>query len=309
MSDHDILVVGGSGVDTIVRVEALTVPPGDAVLVPPVLDYPGHTGNGVALGFHALGLRTAFVDYIGTDVHGDLLRDRYAEAGLHLTWLPAPLGTPRSVNLVDPEGHRFAFFDGRHPADLRLPAEVLDPLVANSEHVHVSRAGPAYSAFASATRHGRTVSTDLQAWDGCQADTLSWAGQADLVFFSAAGLTVRLEDAVSAIFGAGGAELVIATLGEAGARLWSRGRWNAGQDAVVVPPARTRTPAVDSNGAGDAFLTAFVTSWRRTHDLVEAGRAGVASGAAACEHSGTHEFLIGPVELVERMGEERETAR
>ncbi|NEE52157.1 carbohydrate kinase family protein, partial [Streptomyces sp. SID8455] len=53
--EYDVLVVGGSGIDSIVRVDELTVPDGDYLPVPPIRDYVAHTGNGVALGFHALG--------------------------------------------------------------------------------------------------------------------------------------------------------------------------------------------------------------------------------------------------------------
>jgi hypothetical protein len=42
------LVVGGVGVDTIVRVKAFPREYRDAILVPPVYDYVGHTGNGVS---------------------------------------------------------------------------------------------------------------------------------------------------------------------------------------------------------------------------------------------------------------------
>ncbi len=115
MSGFEVLVLGGVGVDTIVHVPELEVPPGDGMYVPPVHDYVAHSGNGVALGFHGLGLRTKFLDFLGEDSLGDLVRARYAEAGLDFGYLPAVNGTPRSVNLVDSRGRRFSFFDGRHP--------------------------------------------------------------------------------------------------------------------------------------------------------------------------------------------------
>jgi hypothetical protein len=88
-ADYDVLVLGGVGVDTIVRVPELTIPDGDLLTVPPVRDYVAHSGNGVALGFHALGLRTKLADLLGDDPLGDLVRARYAEAGLDFTALSA----------------------------------------------------------------------------------------------------------------------------------------------------------------------------------------------------------------------------
>ena len=70
MSTYDILVVGGAGIDTIVRVPDLQLPVADSLHVAPIRDYVAHTGNGVALGCHALGLRCKFIDFIGDDAQG-----------------------------------------------------------------------------------------------------------------------------------------------------------------------------------------------------------------------------------------------
>ncbi|HEY3480520.1 MAG TPA: PfkB family carbohydrate kinase, partial [Streptomyces sp.] len=156
---YDVLVIGGTGVDTIVRVDELAVPGSDSVSVPPIRDYVAHTGNGVALGFHALGLSTKFLDFLGDDAQGRLILERYAAEGLDFSWLPAPAGTPRSVNLVDREGRRFSFYDGRHPEELRLPRDFYLPYLTRARHVHVSRSGHARDVFADAVRLGVPVST------------------------------------------------------------------------------------------------------------------------------------------------------
>src|ERR1700683_5155217 len=90
--NNDVTVLGGCGVDTIVRVEEMIIPVGDQVSVPPILDYVAHSGNGVALGFHALGLRTKFVDFLGDDMLGQLVLSKYAQAGLDFSYLRAPAG-------------------------------------------------------------------------------------------------------------------------------------------------------------------------------------------------------------------------
>ncbi|CAM5743134.1 hypothetical protein SALBM311S_02927 [Streptomyces alboniger] len=107
--------------DTVVRVEKLEVPQGNSLHVPPVYDYVAHTGNGVALGWHALGLTTKFIDFLGDDRQGHAVLAAYAGHGLDFSHLVSPHGT-RGVNLVDARGGRFSFYDSRHPADLRLPA-------------------------------------------------------------------------------------------------------------------------------------------------------------------------------------------
>jgi acarbose 7IV-phosphotransferase len=287
-ASYDVLVVGGTGVDTIVRVDELALPGGDSVSVPPISDYPAHTGNGVALGFHALGLRTKFVDYLGEDAQGRMIVERYAAAGLDFSHLPAPAGTPRSVNLVDREGRRFSFFDGRHPADLRLPRDFYLPYLERARHVHVSRAPVGQDVFAEAAAMGRTISTDLHAWDGEDPSAHPWAYGADLVFLSAAAVGERIPEVMRGILRHGRACLVVATDGAAGCHVLRRGDERPRRFPSVVPDR----PVVDSNGAGDAFLTAFLHAHFGGADLDACVLAGSVSGAYACGSPGTHEDVI-----------------
>ncbi|MEE4542353.1 carbohydrate kinase family protein [Streptomyces sp. V4-01] len=291
--EYDVLVVGGAGVDTIVRVDELALPVGDSVGVPPILDYPAHTGNGVALGFHALGLATKFVDFLGDDVQGRLILERYAAAGLDFSHLPAPNGTPRSVNLVDREGRRFSFHDARHPQDLRLPRDFYLPHLRRARHVHVSRSGPAREVFADAARWGVTTSTDLHAWDGETPSAHPWAHGADLVFLSAAAVGARIPEVMRRILEHGRAHLVVATDGAAGCHVLERGQ----HEPLRFPAVTPERPVVDSNGAGDAFVTAFLHTRFGGGDLAACVLAGAVSGAFACGAPGTHEEVIGAPEL------------
>lgn len=285
---YDVLVVGGTGIDTIVPVDELAIPGGDSTLVRPIRDYVAHTGNGVALGFHALGLTTKFIDFLGDDTQGRMILDRYAATGLDFSHLPAPAGTPRSVNLVDREGRRFSFYDGRHPEDLRLPRDFYLPYLARARHVHVSRSAHAQDVFADAVRLGRTVSTDLHAWDGEDASAHPWAYGADLVFLSAAKAGAGIPAVMRQIVEHGRAELVVATDGAAGCHVLRRGEESPRRYPAVVP----ERPVVDSNGAGDAFLTAFLHARFGGADLEACVVAGAVSGAYACGSPGTHEEVI-----------------
>jgi sugar/nucleoside kinase (ribokinase family) len=295
--DYDVLVLGGVGVDTIVRVPELRIPEGDLLVVPPVRDYVAHSGNGVALGFHTLGLRTKFADLLGDDALGDLVRARYAKVGLDFTALPAENGTPRSVNLVDSEGRRFSFYDGRHPADAQLPREFYLPMLERSKHVHV--AGRARAAFEDARELGVSTSTDIHAWDGETAWPKEYAYEAQFVFMSAAAAPDRVDAIMRDILANGRADFVVATEGADGSRILTR----AEPDTVRrYPIAASERPVVDSNGAGDAFSTAFMTSWFAGRPLDECMHAGAVSGAFACGAHGTHEEQITQAELEAALG-------
>lgn len=290
---YDVLVVGGTGVDTVVRVDALAVPPGDSVFVPPVRDYVGHTGNGVALGWHALGLTTKFVDFLGDDVQGRTVLDAYARHGLDFSHVVSPHGTPRGVNLVDPQGRRFSFYDGRHPADLRLPRAFYLPYLERTRHVHLSIVGHNRDMYDDIHRLGITSSTDLHDWDGGNPHHRDYALASDYVFLSAAALTGRLDEVMRRILEDGRARLVVATDGAAGCHLLVRGE----EKVRHFPAVRPERPVVDSNGAGDAFVTAFLYALFEGRAVQECVLAGSVSGAFACASAGTHTEFIGPQEL------------
>jgi len=54
---------------------------------------------------------------------------------------------------------------------------------------------------------------------------------------------------------------------------------------------------IDSNGAGDAFSTAFMSRWFTGRPVDECVLAGSVSGAFACGAAGTHEELIAEDQL------------
>ncbi|MET8946698.1 carbohydrate kinase family protein [Streptomyces sp. NPDC004542] len=287
-SDYDVLVVGGVGVDTIVRVDELRVPPGDSVFVEPLRDYVGHTGNGVALGWHALGLRTKFIDFLGDDPQGRMVLEHYARHGLDFSHLVSPHGTPRSANLVDPEGRRFSFYDGRHPADLRLPRDFYLPFLQRSAHVHLSITGHNQDMYEDIHRLGVTSSTDLHDWDGRNPHHRRYALDSDYVFLSAAAVPDRLHTVLRTVIDEGRARFVVATDGADGCYLLERGDDTIRHFRAVRP----ERPVVDSNGAGDAFVTAFLHSWFEGRALEDCVLSGSVAGAFVCGSAGTHTEFI-----------------
>ena len=292
----DVLVLGGVGVDTIVRVPSLAMPPGDNLTVGPILDYVAHSGSGVALGFHALGLRTKLIDLLGDDAQGAQVLARYAAEGLDFTHLPAPHGTARAVNLVDDAGRRFSFFDGRHPAGSTLPPEFYLPFLEQAKHVHVAT-HRARSAFHHARERGITTSTDIHAWDGVSPSAMEHAGQADLVFLSSEAAGERIDELMFAIQDKGVAQVVVATSGAAGCRVLTRDDHQVRRFPAVAP----QRPVVDSNGAGDAFSTAFMSRWFARRPVAECALAGAVSGAFACCAAGTHTELMTEPQLAQAM--------
>ncbi|MGK5636704.1 carbohydrate kinase family protein [Streptomyces sp. URMC 126] len=300
---HDVLVVGGAGVDTVVRVPSLPPPARDSVAVPPIHDYAGHTGTGVALGCHALGLATRFVDFVGDDPYGALVRSRLAGAGLAFTPVVTAAGTRRSVNLVDDTGARLSLYDARHPDTLRLPREVYLPLLRRSRHVHLSIMDFARHLYDDLEASGRTVSTDLHDWDGDNPHHVEFALRSDVVFLSAANVRGRLAEVMTSTVARGRASVVVATAGADGCHLLTRGE----RAPRHFPAVRPGGPVLDASGAGDAFAAAFLFGRLADRPVEECVRYGLVAGAHACLSPGTHGSFLDAAALRRRAEGTEET--
>ncbi|UKY53827.1 carbohydrate kinase family protein [Streptomyces inhibens] len=290
---YDVLVVGGAGVDTIVPVGALPLPSADSHPVPPIREWVGHTGTGVALGCAALGLATGFVDFIGDDHPGSLVRERLAGTGVDFRPLISPHGTRRAVNLVAPDGRRMSFYDGRDPVDLRMPAEHYLPALRRARHVHLSIMHFTRFLYDDIEALGLPVSTDLHDWDGLTDHHREFALRSDVVFLSTAGAGERIGSVMREILHDGRAEVVIATAGAGGAYLLTPDDRTPRLVPAAVPPG----PVVDSNGAGDAFACGFLYGRLAGRPLEDCARLGAVAGAYACTSPGTHTTLVGPDDL------------
>ncbi|QXE38881.1 carbohydrate kinase family protein [Streptomyces sp. GMY02] len=284
------MVVGGSGVDTVVRVDSLPVPLADSVGVGPIREWPGHSGGNVALGCRALGLDVKFLDFIGDDWTGGQVRERLTKGGVDFEVLISPAGTRRAVNLVDRTGRRMSFYDGRDPADLRMPRDSYLPHLRRARHVHLSITNFARFLYDDIESLGVPASTDLHDWDGLSDYHRDFALRSDLVFLSAAGAGERIASVMREILREGRAEAVIATAGAGGSYLMTRqGSRTPRPIPATIPPA----PVVDSNGAGDAYVCGFLYGRLAGLDLEACARMGAVAGAYACT-SGGNEALIGP---------------
>ncbi|GAA2730263.1 PfkB family carbohydrate kinase [Streptomyces nogalater] len=291
----EVLVLGGAGVDTIVRVPELPLPYADSYMIDSgIRTRAGQTGDFVALGLAALGLRTHHLDFLGDDPEGDLVRALHREHGIALTALPQPAGTKRAVNLVGPDGRRLSLYDTTraHPGD-RFPEATLRALAATSRHVHVTITQPGAHALPVLRETGVPLSTDLHDWDGENPYHEPFAYAADIVFLSAAALADP-ERTMRRIAERGRAGTVVATAGAEGAYLLADGA------LTRIPTAEPPAPVVDSNGAGDAFAAAFLYGRLAGEPPERCARYGAIAGAHACTVPADRADAIDREELLRR---------
>lgn len=301
-TDIDVLVLGGAGVDTIVHVPELPLPFSDSYMIRPgITTRAGQSGDFVALGLTALGLRTHHLDMIGEDHEGDLVRALHRDHGIPLTAIPQSAGTKRAVNLVGPDGRRLSLYDDtRAHASDRLPEATVRRLAAVSRHAHVVITHPCTQALPVLREAGVTLSTDLHNWDGVNPYHEPFALQADVVFVSATALADP-ERTMRDIAARGRARIVVATAGAEGARLLADG------EVTHVPTVTPPAPVVDTNGAGDAFASGFLLGWLNGEDPRRCALYGAIAGAHACTVPSTSADAVTRVQLLARVAEAEST--
>ncbi|MFF8382459.1 adenosine kinase [Streptomyces kanasensis] len=296
--ETDVLVLGGAGVDTIVYVPELPLPLADSHQIRPgIQTRAGQTGDFVALGLSALGLRTHHLDVLGDDPEGDLVRALHRDRGIPLTAVPLAAGTKRAVNLVGPDGRRLSLYDATRCGESdRLPEDTVTALASASRHVHVSITQPCALALPALRRTGVTLSTDLHDWDGENPYHEAFALAADVVFVSATALDDP-ERTLRDVAARGRATEVVATAGADGAYLLADGELT--HVPAVAPPA----PVVDSNGAGDAFAAGYLFGRLTGEPPRRCALYGTVAGAHACTVPSTRTDAIDRATLLARAAE------
>jgi len=296
--ETDVLVLGGAGVDTIVHVPELPLPYADSYMIEPgIVSRAGQSGDFVALGVHALGLRAHHLDVVGDDHEGDLVRALHRDRGIPFTEVRSASGTKRAVNLVGPDGRRLSLYDVTRGQDAdRFPEDTLRTLAGATRHAHVVITHPCAHALPILRECGVTVSTDLHNWDGANPYHEAFALAADLVFLSTTALADP-EAAMRDVAARGRASVVVATAGADGAYLLADG------ELIHVPAVEPPAAVVDSNGAGDAFAAAFLLGRLEGADPLRCARYGAVAGAYACTVPSTRAAAIGRDELLARVAE------
>ena len=254
-----------------------------------IVQRPGGSAATQAVWLARFGMSVDFVGRVGEADHAaetELLRRAGVEP--HLAADPSR-ETGRLIAIVDPTGER-SFLTDRGANNALEAADIPDALIDRADHIHIS----GYSFFAASPREAvlsvmrravRPISVDPGS-----AEFLREVGAANFLRWTAgAAMLFPNSEEAAVLAGTDDAEaqgerlaqlypLVAIKRGAAGCEAW-RGteRWRVRAPAVEV---------VDTTGAGDAFVAAFLAA-RLNGAAIEASlRRAVAAGSAATEFLG-----------------------
>ena len=247
---------------------------------PGAVELAGGNAFNVAVELARAGRRTAYHGAVGDDTAGAVILAAAHAAGVDVSGVHRVHGaTGRTVVAHGPDGDRvFVSEDYGVAAGYRLDAATA-AVVGAARWVHFARQADAEDWAPALRAAGARLSCDF----GDAADLEAIAPlcrELDVAFLSE---PAGDEDGAAALLAGAlgtGARLAVVTLGAAGSVARRGGRtWRA--------PAVPVAPVVDTLGAGDAFIAAFVGAQLRDDaDIDAALAAGAAAGAAACTRIG-----------------------
>jgi sugar/nucleoside kinase (ribokinase family) len=290
MSAPRALVVGDVMVDLVVRLEGPVAVGSDRRAR--IAERPGGSAANQAVWLAHFGVKVDFVARVGAaDRRRETARFRRAGVDAHLAGDSArQMG--RLIALVDPSGER-SFLTDRGTNDALEAGDVDDPLIAGADLIHLS----GYSFFASSPRAAardvmRRAQSKPVGVDPASAEFLREVGAANFLAWTR-GAAMLFPNGEEAAVLAGtedlelqGARLsahyplVVIKRGAAGCEAWQgEKRWR-----VAAPPAK----ALDSTGAGDAFVAGFLAARLQGLAIEDCLARAVAAGAAATEILGGH---------------------
>ncbi|MDP8959617.1 MAG: carbohydrate kinase [Actinomycetota bacterium] len=227
---------------------------------------PGGSPFNVAIGLARLGVPVEFVGSFGSDPLGARLRAYLADHGVRLTGSPV-VDVPTSLAVTTFEGPdpRFTFYGSPHSFGLLDPERLDDALVAGARAVHCGSISlleePVYRAALRAfSLEGPIRTIDPNVRPSLVADFEAYRRSLEALFARADVVKLSADDA-QALYSEEGEGVLrrIRALGDPQVvlTLASRGCLALIGEELIEVPGRP-VEAVDTTGAGDAFVAAVI---------------------------------------------------
>jgi sugar/nucleoside kinase (ribokinase family) len=322
--DFDVIAIGGAAFDIPVRPV-----PGDIMQIGSIsADIRMATGgdalNG-SISMASLGLRTALIAYLGTDIFGDAVVARLKQAGVDTSLILRDENhmTPLAYLLIEESGERHILGHGHAAARAGLcSAHVPDATLRRARHLHYASVNAnkfldgdgIADVFARAQALGLTTSMDAAFdRDGVWLDKSRAALQHCDIFFPSYSEAVPIAQGrtdvsdMTEFFRPFGLKYFGCKLGAQGVYLYDYTK-----ERAYRMPSLLRGAVVDTTGAGDAFCAGFLTGFLRGWPLEECLALGSAQSALIIGSVGANmgvRDLVTAVRYAQQSGCDMQSAR
>jgi len=293
-----IAIVGSTNLDLVAAV-ARAPGAGETVLATGFATGFGGKGANQAVMAARFEADVAFIGAVGDDAFGAAMRANFREAGVSVDAVAVISGPSGAAQIwVEPDGtNRIVVIPGANAAVkpdavaaavAALPA--LDVIVGQLE---IPQAATIAAFEAARARGAITILNPAPAadLDPRLVAATDWLVPNEVEIAQLAGRAVEASEVALAVFGGVGGRGLVVTLGEAGATLVQDGR----AERVTCPTVE----AVDSTGAGDAFVGSFAVGLGLGLTPVAAVRLGVACATDSVTRPGAQASYPGRARVTE----------
>ncbi|KQX05186.1 MULTISPECIES: carbohydrate kinase family protein [unclassified Leifsonia] len=251
----------------------------------------GGTSAGKALGLVGLGRPVVLHTLLGTDPDGERVRRVLTDSGIRLI-APESDATERHINLMTRAGERVSLYLSSPTSPGAAADDELMTAMTDAAALVLDLSVRSRDLLPAARATGVPIWTDLHDYDGESEFHRPFLEGADAVFMNADSLPGDPWDFLETTV-QGGATLAVCTLGARGAIAVSASA-SAGDSGRRM--RRHEVPAVpvvvrDTNGAGDAFMSAVLDATLGGADVDAALRAGAAHAATVLPSRHLHPSL------------------
>ncbi|MET0828737.1 MAG: carbohydrate kinase family protein [Microbacterium sp.] len=245
----------------------------------------GGTSAGKALGLVGLGRNVVLHTLLSTDPDGVRVRRVLTESGIRLL-APESDATERHVNLMTRSGERVSLYLSSPTSPGATADDELTTAMTDAAALVLDLSVRSRDLLPAARATGVPIWTDLHDYDGDSEFHRPFLEAADAVFLNADRLPGDPWDFLEATVAAG-ASLAVCTLGARGAIAVASSDRGMQRHEVAAVPVVVR----DTNGAGDAFMSAVLDASLAGADVDSALRAGAAHAATVLTTKHLHPSL------------------
>lgn len=260
----------------------------------------GGKGANQAVMASLLGARVAMVNRLGRDVFGPMTIENFVRFGVDATHVALVEGTSSGAAevWVEPDGtNRIIVVPGANmsltPDDAAAAVDELSPADVVLGQLEIRQDATAAGFRAARARGAITIlnPAPAQPLDPELLAATDWLIPNEVELAMLTGGDGLADDDLARYAAISGRRLVV-TLGEAGAALV---RPDGGVLRLPVEPVT----AIDTTGAGDAFVAGFAVALASGLDEVDAVRLGIACGSDSVTRRGTQSSYAGPTPQAE----------
>lgn len=249
-------------------------------------------GFNITKALTALECNVSLVTLLGSDLAGDMALRELQNTGADCRFVTRPLReTPASTVLYDPDGRRRIYCDLK---DIQETArDVSDIDLTDCAAAVVCNINFSRPLLHKAKAAGIPIVTDVHTLHHPDDDyNREFMANADLLFLSDESLPCEPEAFVRQLAARYGCRLIVMGCGRRGALLYRRDT-----DACLFQPATPVGKVINTVGAGDALLSAFVSQWVKGLPPEECLRRAQLFAAAKITQSGASSGFLSSNEL------------